>query len=108
MATNGSRNTAATSQALKVGAQMPVSGENASPTPTAVPFKPPPPADGADERHADERPHREQQHPPCPRRQQLAPLLAQQPAESNRRAHGDRRERIFLCGLCDRCGCFIT
>src|SRR5439155_825571 len=40
MATNGSRNAAATSQALNVGAQTPTSGENASPTPPAVPFKP--------------------------------------------------------------------
>src|SRR4051812_26372341 len=40
MATNGSRKTAATSHALKVGAQMPTSGENASPTPSAVPFNP--------------------------------------------------------------------
>src|SRR5262252_8111950 len=40
IATNGNRNTAATSQALNVGAQMPTSGENASPTPTAVPFSP--------------------------------------------------------------------
>src|SRR5258705_13626581 len=40
MATNGSRNAAASSHALNVGAQMPTSGENASPTPTAVPFNP--------------------------------------------------------------------
>ena len=40
MATKGSRNTAATSQALKVGAQIPTSGENASPTPIAVPPRP--------------------------------------------------------------------
>src|SRR5439155_10455302 len=40
IATNGRRNTAATSHALNVGAQMPTSGENASPTPIAVPFKP--------------------------------------------------------------------
>ncbi len=40
MATNGSRNAAASSQALKVGAQTPMSGENASPTPAAVPFNP--------------------------------------------------------------------
>ena len=40
MATNGSRNAAASSQALKVGAQMPTSGENASPTPAAVPLRP--------------------------------------------------------------------
>src|SRR5262245_19719722 len=42
MPTNGSRNAAASSHALNVGAQTPMSGENASPTPcpTAVPFKP--------------------------------------------------------------------
>ena len=40
MATNGRRNAAASSEALKVGAQIPTSGENASPTPAAVPFKP--------------------------------------------------------------------
>src|SRR5437660_10929414 len=40
MATNGSRNAAASSHALKVGAQMPTSGENASPTPAAVPPTP--------------------------------------------------------------------
>src|SRR5579872_6972166 len=40
MATNGSRNTAASSQALNVGAQTPISGESASPTPAAVPFRP--------------------------------------------------------------------
>ena len=38
IATNGSRNAAASSQALKVGAQTPISGEKASPTPAAVPF----------------------------------------------------------------------
>ena len=40
IATNGSRNAAASSHALKVGAQTPTSGENASPTPAAVPFSP--------------------------------------------------------------------
>ena len=40
MATNGKRNAAASSQALNVGAQMPMSGANASPTPALVPFKP--------------------------------------------------------------------
>src|SRR6267142_2350646 len=42
MPTNGSRNAAASSHALKVGAQTPMSGENASPTPcpTAVPLSP--------------------------------------------------------------------
>ena len=40
MPTNGSRNTAATSQALNVGAQTPMSGENASPTPVLVPLRP--------------------------------------------------------------------
>src|SRR5215813_8057259 len=40
MATNGSKNAAANSQALKVGAQMPTSGENASPTPVEVPPRP--------------------------------------------------------------------
>src|SRR5262249_9542129 len=40
IATNGSRKTAPTSHALKVGAQMPTSGEKASPTPAAVPFRP--------------------------------------------------------------------
>src|SRR5215475_13993113 len=40
MATNGSRKAAASSHALKVGAQMPISGENASPTPADVPFRP--------------------------------------------------------------------
>ena len=40
MPTNGSRNAAASSHALNVGAQMPISGENASPTPAVVPFKP--------------------------------------------------------------------
>ena len=37
MATKGNRNAAASSQALKVGAQMPTSGENATPTPSDVP-----------------------------------------------------------------------
>jgi len=36
----GSRKTAASSQALKVGAHTPISGENASPTPAAVPLRP--------------------------------------------------------------------
>src|SRR5579883_1081804 len=40
IATNGSRNTAASSQALNVGAQTPMSGESASPTPAAAPFRP--------------------------------------------------------------------
>src|SRR5215213_686050 len=40
MATNGSRNTAASSQALNVGAQIPTKGENASPTPAADPLNP--------------------------------------------------------------------
>src|SRR6476661_4750020 len=40
IATNGSRKTAATSNALNVGAQMPTSGENASPTPADVPLNP--------------------------------------------------------------------
>src|SRR5439155_10249944 len=40
IATNGRRKTAATSHALNVGAQIPMRGENASPTPTAVPFSP--------------------------------------------------------------------
>src|SRR4030095_6778213 len=42
MPTNGSMHAAASSHALKVGAQMPTSGENASPTPwpTAVPLRP--------------------------------------------------------------------
>ena len=40
MPTNGSKNTAATSQALNVGAQTPMSGENASPTPAVVPLRP--------------------------------------------------------------------
>src|SRR5690348_18497906 len=40
MATNGRRKAAASSHALKVGAQIPISGENASPTPAEVPFKP--------------------------------------------------------------------
>src|SRR6266511_2250653 len=40
IATNGNRNAAASSHALNVGAQTPMSGENASPTPTAVPFSP--------------------------------------------------------------------
>src|SRR5262245_8323964 len=40
MATNGSRNAAASSHALNVGAQIPTSGENASPTPAVVPFSP--------------------------------------------------------------------
>jgi len=40
IATNGRRNTAATSHALKVGAQTPMSGEKASPTPAVVPFRP--------------------------------------------------------------------
>ena len=38
MATNGNRNAAASSHALKVGAQTPVSGENACPTPSPVPL----------------------------------------------------------------------
>src|SRR5437867_9284155 len=40
MATNGSRNAAAISHALNVGAQMPTSGDSASPTPAAVPPSP--------------------------------------------------------------------
>src|SRR5436305_3794938 len=40
IATNGRRNAAASSHALNVGAQMPISGENASPTPADVPFNP--------------------------------------------------------------------
>ncbi len=40
MPTNGSRKAAASSHALKVGAHMPMNGENASPTPAAVPFRP--------------------------------------------------------------------
>src|SRR4051812_3175376 len=40
IATNGNRNAAASSHALNVGAQIPISGENASPTPTDVPFNP--------------------------------------------------------------------
>jgi hypothetical protein len=36
--TNGSRKAAAISQALNVGAQTPISGENASSTPIAVPL----------------------------------------------------------------------
>src|SRR5215813_13312844 len=40
MATKGSRNTAAISYALNVGAQMPTSGENACPTPMLVPPSP--------------------------------------------------------------------
>jgi hypothetical protein len=37
MATNGRRKAAASSHALKVGAQTPTSGEKASPTPAAAP-----------------------------------------------------------------------
>src|SRR5262249_54863498 len=40
IATNGNRNAAASSHALNVGAQIPMSGENASPTPATVPFNP--------------------------------------------------------------------
>src|SRR5256885_11795344 len=40
MATNGRRKAAASSHALKVGAQTPTNGENASPTPADVPFSP--------------------------------------------------------------------
>src|SRR5215217_5975007 len=40
MATKGSRNTAASSQALNVGPQIPTRGENASPTPAADPLNP--------------------------------------------------------------------
>src|ERR1700730_860297 len=40
IATNGSRNAAASSQALNVGAQPPTSGETASPPPAAVPPSP--------------------------------------------------------------------
>src|SRR5438270_6961813 len=40
MPTNGSRNAAASSHAENVGAHTPTSGENASPTPAAVPFSP--------------------------------------------------------------------
>src|SRR6516225_1493069 len=40
MPTNGRRKTAASSHALNVGAQMPTSGERASPTPAAVPPSP--------------------------------------------------------------------
>ena len=38
MATNGNRNAAASSHALKVGAHTPTSGENASPTPSGDPL----------------------------------------------------------------------
>ena len=37
IATKGRRNAAASSHALKVGAQMPTSGEKATPTPSDVP-----------------------------------------------------------------------
>src|SRR2546422_52443 len=40
MATKGSKKTAASSQALNVGPQTPISGESASPTPAAVPLRP--------------------------------------------------------------------
>ena len=40
MPTNGSKKAAASSHALNVGAQIPTSGENASPTPAAVPLSP--------------------------------------------------------------------
>src|SRR4051794_29173054 len=40
IATKGSRKTAASSHALKAGAQTPISGDSASPTPAAVPFSP--------------------------------------------------------------------
>src|SRR4051812_961554 len=40
MATYGSRNTAASSQALNVGSQIPTRGENASPIPAADPLNP--------------------------------------------------------------------
>src|SRR3954468_7961984 len=40
MATNGSRNTAASSHALNVGPHTPISGDSASPTPAAVPLSP--------------------------------------------------------------------
>src|SRR5690242_15182847 len=40
MATKGSRKAAASSHALNVGAHTPMSGENASPTPPAVPSSP--------------------------------------------------------------------
>src|SRR5579859_1735267 len=40
IATNGRRNAAASSHALNVGDQTPTRGENASPTPSAVPFSP--------------------------------------------------------------------
>src|SRR5262245_38105755 len=40
IATNGSRKAAASSMALNVGAQMPMRGENASPTPADVPSRP--------------------------------------------------------------------
>src|SRR5262249_43664782 len=38
--TKGSKNAAASSHALNVGAQMPISGEKASPTPAVEPFRP--------------------------------------------------------------------
>ncbi len=40
MPTNGKRNAAASSHALKVGAQMPTRGAKASPTPADVPLSP--------------------------------------------------------------------
>ena len=66
IATNGSRNAAASSQALKVGAQMPISGEKASPTPASVPLTPQLAirAHGADERHPHQWADEQQQHPP--------------------------------------------
>ena len=64
-------------------------------------------AHGADEGDAHQRTHREEQHPPRPRRDQLAVLLAQQPLESNRGRRRDRGE-TFLGVLCALCGCFPT
>src|SRR5213078_4235733 len=40
MATNGRRKTAANSHALNVGAQTPIRGDSASPTPAEVPLRP--------------------------------------------------------------------
>ena len=106
MATNGSRKTAATSHALNVGAQMPISGENASPTPTRRAVQRRCFAVGphrADERDADERAHRERAAPTTratPPARAYSLSTSQRTEKTGRRvtsvsALGERKEHLF-------------
>ncbi len=65
-------------------------------------------ANGADERHADERSHRDEQHPPRARRHQLAIFLRDEPTERrNRRGRRARRAKRLFCALRVLCGSFV-